>query len=152
MDLGIKGKLPIDADWWNKLDPVFAITLQDVGHPRFTGGVGRQKESLSAGFALRPKFWKFDSNFVFDVRDLEYASDFVNKLHVGYELIWPDVSKAIKSISARVGLNQGYFTAGLGMDFRYFKFNLATWGREVSARKMYQKQSRMFGLQLAAGF
>lgn len=152
VDVGVKGRPPVPGKIWEFLDPVFAITLQDIGHTRFSSDVGRSKESLTAGLAVHPNYWKLKSQFVLDVRDLEYATDFVTKLHAGYEVIWPEISKILYSVALRIGLNQGYIGGGFGLDFKYFKLNAATWGREVSSRTMYQKQSRMFGFQLAAGF
>lgn len=152
VDLGVKGRPPVPGKLWEYLDPVFALTLQDVGHTRFSGNVGQSKESLTGGLAIHPDFWKLKTQLVLDVRDLEYATDFVTKLHAGYEVMWPEISKILYSVSLRLGLNQGYFAGGFGLDFKYFKLNAATWGREVSSRAMYQKQSRMFGVQLAAGF
>jgi hypothetical protein len=152
-DLGVKAKLPVSGKTWDYLNPRFAITLQDIGHTRFFAGddVGRMNESLTAGFAIHPDFWKLKSTFAFDVRDLEYRTDFITKLHAGYELTWPEISKILRSASVRLGVSQGYFAAGFGVDFKYFKLNAATYGREI-AEKTYQKQSRMFAFQLAAGF
>lgn len=154
VDLGLQAKIPVkNQKWWDDIDPTFAVTLQDVGDTRFSNNTGRIEESLSFGMAIHPAFWKFKSNLAIDFRDLEHQTDFVHKIRAGYELIWPDVCKGIKSISARVGVSQGYYVSGgFGMDFRYFKFNLATWGREVSNSTMLTKQSRMFGVQLASGF
>lgn len=152
-DLGVKAHLPFNS-WklWESLDPSFGLVLQDIGHTRFSNGLGKQRESLTFGFALHPNFWKLKSAFAFDLRDLDNRTDLVTKMHAGYEVIWPDVSTAIKAISARIGFNQGYYIAGgFGMDFKYFKFNLGTWGRETG-RASLQKQSRMFGVQLASGF
>lgn len=153
-DIGVKGRLPFEGNkTWDYLDPVFAITLQDIGHTRFFMGddVGRQDQSLSAGFALHPNFWKFKSLLAVDFRDLEYRTDVLTKFHAGYELTWPEISKVLRSASVRLGVSQGYLTGGFGLDFRYFKLNAATYGREI-AESTYQKQSRMFALQLAAGF
>lgn len=153
-DIGVKGRLPFEGNKaWDYLDPVFAITLQDIGHTRFFMGddVGRQDESLSGGFALHPNFWKFKSLLAVDFRDLEYRTDVLTKFHAGYELTWPEISKVLRSTSVRLGVSQGYLTGGFGLDFRYFKLNAATYGREI-ADSTYQKQSRMFALQLAAGF
>jgi len=152
-DLGVKGKIPWDAKAWKYLDPTFALTLQDVGDTRFFAGdnVGHMEESLSAGLALHPNFGKFTSIFALDVRDLDRRTDFITKLHAGYELTWPEISKVLRSISARVGMNQGYVTGGLGFDFKYVQLNMATYGKEVGINTR-QKQSRMFGFQLATGF
>ena len=152
VDFGVKGRLPINAKWWKDLDPVFAATVQDIGHTRFTNDTGRSQQSATAGLAIHPNFWKFKNQFVVDVRDLEYQSDIINKLHAGFELSLPEISKVLRSFAVRVGLNQGYFAAGFGLDFKYFKLNAATWGREVAERSSYQKQSRMYGVQFAAGF
>jgi len=153
-DIGLKGKLPIKNNkTWDNLDPVFAITLQDIGHTRFFFGdnVGRQKQSLSAGFTLNPQLGRFVGLFALDVRELEYRTDFLNKFHAGFELTLPDISKVLRSASVRVGVNQMYITGGFGLDFRYFKINAATYGRDIATRTL-QKQSRMFAVQLAAGF
>lgn len=152
VDLGVKGRLPIHGiKAWDFLDPVFAATIQDIGHTRFSSGAGRMNESTTIGFAVHPNYWKLKSIFAFDVRDLDRHSDFINKMHAGYEVTWPELTKILQSISVRLGVDQGYFAAGLGLDFKYAKFNFGTWGRELSERG-YEKQSRMFGFQLAAGF
>ncbi|MBX7148535.1 hypothetical protein K1X76_05570 [bacterium] len=153
-DIGIKAKMPfIKGKAWQYLDPTFAVTVQNIGDTRFFVGddVGRLKESTTAGFALHPNYWKLKTALAVDFTDLERRTDIITKLHAGYEVSWPDISKAIKSMSVRIGTNQGYITGGFGMDFKYFKFNLATYGREVG-EKTHQKESRMYGFQLAAGF
>lgn len=152
-DIGFKGAPPVNGKVWDYLKPQFAFTIQDVGHTRFFAGdpVGKQKQSMTFGYALHPDFWKLKSTFAMDFRDLEYRGEFLTKFHVGYELTWPEISKVLRSVSARVGINQAYLTAGLGFDFKYFKLNMATYGREI-ARQSIQKQSRMFSFQLAAGF
>lgn len=152
IDLGVKGRPPVPWKAWKFLDPVFALTVQDLGHTRFTNNVGQLKESATFGFALHPgdNLWKLKTNLVVDVRDLDKRSDFLNKLYAGYELTWPKASRHVKGLSGRLGLSQGYLTGGAGIDFKRFKFNAATWGREVGLRTR-QKQSRMFGVQLVYG-
>lgn len=152
-DVGLKGAPPIRGKVWEYLDPKFALTLQDIGHTRFFLGdaVGRQKQSTSLGFALHPNYWKLKTTFVMDFRDLEYRSDFLNRFHAGYELTWPEISKVLKAVSARVGVNQAYITGGLGLDFNYVRLDVATYGREIASRTI-QKQSRMFTFQLTGGF
>ncbi len=152
-DIGLKAKLPIKGKTWHYLDPRFALTLQDIGDTRFFTGdnVGEQSQCLSAGLALHPHYGKLKSVFALDVRDLDHETDFINKLHAGYEVTWPKISKFLRSISARIGLDQGYITGGLGLDFKYFKFNFATYGHEVGTETL-EKESRLFGFQVAAGF
>lgn len=152
VDAGVKAKLPI-KNWkaWDYLKPTFALTLQDIGHTRFSNGLGRQEESLTWGFAVYPDYWKLKTAFAVDFRDLEHTTDFITKLHAGYEVTWPEISKILRSVSARIGVNQGYFAGGVGLDFKYAKLNFASWGREIGENTR-QKESRMFGFQLAAGF
>lgn len=152
-DIGIKGKLPIHGKVWEYLDPSFALTLQDIGHTRFFAGddVGKIKESLTFGLVVHPDFWKLKSNLAMDFRDLDRRTDFLNKFHIGYELIWPEIGKVLREAAVRVGVNQGYIGGGFGLDFQYFKLNFATYGRETG-KTTRQRESRIFGIQLAAGF
>lgn len=157
VDLGVKARPPVPFKPWGKvwsfLDPVFAMTLQDLGHTRFSNNTGQINESFTMGLALHPadNLWKLKSLFTFDVRDLDRRTDFITKLYTGYELTWPELSRHIDALSARIGLAQGYLSGGLGMDFDRFKFNVATYGREIAAHSR-QKQSRMFSFQVAYGF
>ena len=153
VDIGTQAKIPFQNKVWEYLDPTFALVIQDVGDTRFFAGdeVGRTEESLTLGFAVHPDYWKLKSQFALDVRDLEHATDFITKLHLGYEVTWPEIGKVLRSVSVRAGLNQGYLAGGFGLDFKYFKLNAATYGREIGL-KTRQKESRMFGLQLASGF
>ncbi|HLD44636.1 MAG TPA: hypothetical protein VJC18_04315, partial [bacterium] len=123
VDVGFKGTFPVSGKTWDYLKPKFAFTVQDVGHTRFFAGdpVGRQKESMTFGLAVHPDFWKFKSIFAIDMRDLEYRGDFFTKFHAGYELTWPEISKILRAVSLRVGVNQIYVTGGVGFDFKYFK-------------------------------
>ena len=45
-------------------------------------------------------------------------------LHLGTEAIWKD-------LAFRAGVNQGYFTAGVGLDLGFFDVNFATYGEEL---------------------
>lgn len=153
VDIGTQAKIPFQNKVWEYLDPTLAVTIQDVGDTRFFAGddVGRTEESLTLGFAVHPDYWKLKSQFAFDVRDLEHATDFITKLHLGYEVTWPEIGKILRSVSLRAGLSQGYLAGGFGLDFKYFKLNAATYGRE-QGQITRQKESRMFGFQMAAGF
>lgn len=152
-DIGLQVKPRFGGKAWKTLDPTFALTIQDVGDTRFFMGddVGRINESATLGFAFHPKYWKLHSALAVDIRDLEHQTDLITKLHAGYEVTWPEISKTLRSASLRVGAHQGYLAGGFGLDFKYFKMNAATYGREIG-QSTRQKESRMFGLQLASGF
>ncbi len=151
-DIGVQAKIPLKhSKVWDYLDPTFALTLQDIANTRFTGDVGETPESLTAGFAVHPNYWKLKSVFDFDVRDLDHRKDFITQIHAGYEVTWPEMTKILRSVSLRAGMSQGYACGGFGLDFKYFKLNAATYGREIG-KVTRQKESRMFGVELAAGF
>lgn len=152
-DIGLKYTPKADNPLINSLKPSLALTLHDVGHTRFFMGddVGRQKQSLGFGLALEPCTGIVCHTIALDLRDLEYRSEIINKAFMGYELSFPDLTKAIKNVYVRGGLYQGGLTAGVGIDLRYFKMNAATFTRQV-AFVSDQKRLRYFSLQLAAGF
>lgn len=152
VDLGLKTRLPFDAKIVEILDPVIAITYQDVANTRFTGDVGNIPQSLSAGFSLNPSFTdKIRSTFAFDVRDINRDTSFITKMYAGYELLFDDISPILRSVGARIGMAQGYFTAGLGVDVRFIKLEAATWGREIGLTSR-QGQNRMWGVQFSGAF
>ncbi len=153
VDLGVKSRLPIKGvKAVDYLDPVFALTWQDVANTRFTGDVGETPQSLSFGLAVHPKFHeKFINTFAIDYRDINRETGFITKFHMGYELMFPDIAKFLPSAGVRIGLNQGYFTAGFGVDAKIVKIEAATWGRELGLLSR-QGQNRMWGLNLSGGF
>lgn len=153
-DIGIKFKLPLGHyKVWKNLKPRFAVTVQDIADTRFFIGdpVGRQKQSTSLGMSIVPKVGPFETTWALDFRNLERRQDFFYRVHAGTEWTLPEIGKVLRSFSIRAGLSQAYPAAGLGFDFKYFKLNLATYGKEIASRTI-QKQSRIFMAQFAAGF
>lgn len=153
VDLGVKSRLPITGvKAIAYLDPVFALTWQDVANTRFTGDVGETPQSLSFGMAVHPKFHeKLINTFAIDYRDVNRETAFITKFHMGYELMFPNIAKFFPSAAVRLGLSQGYLTAGLGADFKIIKIEAATWGRELGLLSR-QGQNRLWGLNLSGGF
>lgn len=153
VDIGAKATPDVSGATWEWLKPSFGLTIQDVGHTRFFAGddVGKQDECITLGVAVHPDFYKFKNTFAIDIRELEYRKDFLHKFHMGYEMTWPEISKVLRSVSLRAGVNQAYLTAGLGFDFKYFKLDAATYGRELGETTI-QDNTRMYVVQLGAGF
>lgn len=87
-----------------------------------------QARSYGVGFSLSRAEWgKFGlTSFAIEATDvLNNPNGSVFKmLHVGAETRW-------KSLILRAGLNQGYWTAGFGLDAHYITLNLATYGEEM---------------------
>jgi hypothetical protein len=45
-------------------------------------------------------------------------------VHLGGETHW-------RSLAGRLGFNQGYLSAGIGLDVHYFTLDFATYGEEI---------------------
>lgn len=88
-----------------------------------------QPTSLAFGVAsTRPEWGDFmGTTFALEFSDIlnNANGSFFKCIHLGAETRW-------KSISMRLGINQGYFTGGLGFDFRYFTLNASTYGEEMA--------------------
>ncbi len=66
----------------------------------------------------------------------------MKKLHLGVEM-------PIGRFSVRAGLNQGYLTAGVGLNLYALRLDLATYGEETG--DVTKSQSRRYALTLALG-
>jgi hypothetical protein len=88
----------------------------------------RQPRSYGLGVSSYRKTWGNFNNtyFAFEFTDvLNNMNGSIFKLaHLGAETHW-------KSIALRLGLNQGYWTAGLGLDVHYVSLDLASYGEEM---------------------
>ena len=76
--------------------------------------------------AIRKTLPGFDSySLAVEFTDIgNQNGSFYKTLHIGTEEKW-------KAFAVRLGLNQGYFTAGAGMNLGFFDLNLATYGEEL---------------------
>ncbi|MFZ9596664.1 MAG: hypothetical protein ACO3A2_11385 [Bdellovibrionia bacterium] len=88
-----------------------------------------QPTSIGLGLSVSREELGFleETTFAIEATDLlnNPNGSFFKNLHLGLETHW-------KALAARVGLNQGYWTAGLGLDFHYLTLNLATYAEEMS--------------------
>ncbi|MBS1958677.1 MAG: hypothetical protein JST80_04315 [Bdellovibrionales bacterium] len=72
-------------------------------------------------------YWVFDNVlFALEFTDIgnNPGASIYRTVHIGTEARW-------SKLAARFGINQGYFTAGFGMDFHWFDLNVATYGEEM---------------------
>lgn len=87
-----------------------------------------QNRSMGLGIsALRPSWWVLsDTLFAIEATDFFNNNDgsFYRLLHIGAETHW-------HSLIARLGLNQGYWTAGIGLSTRFFTLDIASYGEEM---------------------
>ena len=93
-----------------------------------------------------PEFWIFGGRGVMDFRDIGHPNANIAKtIHLGFEFDWTVFSWW--NGQYRVGINQGYWTAGFTWLFTVFKLDFATWGEEVLTTSN-PKESRRFLIKL----
>jgi hypothetical protein len=97
--------------------PLFGISKNPITQPT----------SIGLGVSVVRKEWGYfhDSTAAIETTDIlnNAAGSFFRLIHFGAETHW-------RSLALRAGLNQGYITAGLGLDVHSFTFNLATYGED----------------------
>lgn len=143
-DLGVKYFIP----YLEFLKPAVGMTWQDLGDTRFftdSEVPSDIQQSISIGAAINPK-WAFTKNtFSFDVRNINKSEDFWNKLHLGVEsVLW-------NFFAIRAGLSQGYFTGGLGFDFKFLEMDFYAAAKEAGQYNHIQPIHTL-GVRIAAAF
>jgi len=147
---------------WQFISPTFAFVIRnvlDMGFKTNFNWVGentgeppkaQRRFDLGSKWEL-PQFWKFFKvRGLFDIRDLGHERiTLMKSLHLGGELDWY-VANWWKG-AYRVGINQGYFTAGVTMKFIWFQLDLATWADEIGTKDT-RRESRRYMLEMALDF
>jgi hypothetical protein len=143
--------------------PQFGFTIQNIADEGFTNDFHwySSQSSLAVDTRLErrynvgskwelPEFWVFKPRFLLDFRDIgtRYAS-FKKTSHIGGELLW----KAFGWLKGgyRLGLSEGYLTAGISAQLWIFALDLATYADEVGTASS-PKESRNYMVRLSADF
>ncbi len=93
-----------------------------------------------------PSLWIFGGRGEVDVRDIGHPNFTVRRaLHVGFEFDW-SVTTWWRG-HYRVGLNQGYYTAGISAMLFIFNLDFATYGEEVGSYSQ-PKENRIYMAKL----
>ena len=141
-DLGIKFNPSVP------LDPSLALVLQNITDLDFDT-LGVIPQQLNVGVGIHPNFWILDNSLVLEVDDVTKQAgadnDFYKRVHMGAEVKLPMI------LALRVGVNQGYYTAGATVDFWILKLAAATYAEEVGAFAG-QRADRRYVAQLSLGF
>ncbi len=137
-DLGFRHNLAWKPKGWN-FQGAFAMNnllggTYKEGSPDFMTGSQpappKQPRTYNTGISgKKPGFLGFSSAlFAFEIQDIgnNDGGSLFRTLHMGTELEVKD------TIFLRGGINQGYFTAGVGFDLPVLKLDLATYGEEMS--------------------
>ncbi len=97
-----------------------------------------------------PSLWIFGGRGSLDIRDIGHPNWTARKgFHAGLEFDWRVFSWWKGQY--RVGINQGYFTAGLSALFTIFNLDLVTYGEEVGSVNS-PKESRRYALRASLNF
>ncbi|WP_413290213.1 hypothetical protein [Bdellovibrio sp. HCB337] len=128
--------------WLSLAKPTFGAVVRNVGELGFgqslkllndvkTAAPEKLYRVLDVGTRWEyPELWIFSGRGTLDVRDIGHPLFSVRKgLHVGFEFDWT-VASWWKG-HYNVGLNQGYFTAGLGAQLTWFNLDLVTYAEDV---------------------
>jgi hypothetical protein len=103
---------------------------KQLGHPSSTwpGDPFQSNRSYSGGVsALHDHFWFFSSVLLAaELTDIGNNGDgsIYRCIHLGSEFKW-------KILAARLGVSQGYWTAGAGIDLKYMSLNVASYAEEL---------------------
>lgn len=144
------------SSWWRFLRPTFGFTVRNVVDYGFTTNshfihensgeppkLGRRFD-VGSLFEL-PDWWIFKTRLAADLRDMGHENwTFKKGSHLGAEFLWK--IRSWWQGGWRVGVNQGYFTAGFTGKFGIFMLDLATYGEEVGTSES-PKASRRYTLK-----
>ncbi len=124
--------LDIGAQWNSHLflSPTFAVVVQNITDLDFSAqGLGILPQQINIGAAINPKFWILETTLAIEIDDVTKEvgtdSDLYKRTHLGAEVRFP------KILTLRAGVNQGYLTAGLDLDFWLLKFGYANYAEEL---------------------
>ena len=131
--------------------PTLAIVAHDVGDMKFESASGLRlttttrpqvvKQSVDAAVSIMPIHSRgFRSVFSVEYRDLQDSrqEDFAAKrTHIGAEFNWNDI------FFLRVGMNQGYVSAGFEIAGERVSWQLATYGEEVGTKASPKEDRRV---------
>jgi hypothetical protein len=109
----------------------------------------QRRFDLGSKFDL-PDFWVFDPHISMDIKDIGHENWTPKKgFHAGAELYWK-MFNWWKGHWA-VGINQMYWTAGIGARLAWFQIDACSFGEEVGTESA-PKESRRYMLEMALDF
>lgn len=141
---GIYGSVGImyDVPFLKKyIAPRLALSFNDFGYSAFTSTMEKIDPTLNFSIAFSPGWGPITSDIVFDFTDLLFMAgqdkSFGKRFNMGAEVgFW-------NKLFLRVGLHQGYLTAGAGFSlWNVFKMNYAYYTEEMGAYAGQFKDTR----------
>ncbi len=154
-----------EESWFSFLNgfkPTFGMVVRNIAEAGFKNSlklVNKTKTDepeklyrvIDFGTKLElPQFLIFAGRFALDVRDVMHPSFNARKgLHAGFEFDWTMASWWRGQY--RVGMNQGYFTAGISALFAVFSLDLVTYGEDIGTYSTPQ-ENRVYMLKMNLNF
>jgi len=146
IDLGAMYTLA-QAPW----TPTIGLVVQNIGDIDF-GEAGTIPMAFNIGLAAHPKVSILDITLALDFKDLlankADDSDFWKRVHLGSEVRF---TQGPTWLSVGIGINQGYLTGGVGITYKSFRLDIATYGEEAGAYAG-QREDRRLIMQLNFDF
>lgn len=149
------------GSWWRAASPTVGVVVRNIADYGFktnfhligknTGEADKLGRRVDVGtkFDL-PEFWVFRPRVAADLRDMTHENwTFTKGLHLGAEFLWK--MKSWWQGGWRVGLNQGYFTAGFTGTLGIFTLDLVTYADEVGTSDQ-PKAIRNYGFRASLDF
>lgn len=157
--------LPGEGFWslFRLAKPTFSFVTRNVMESGFNSSLGlfnknkdgEPPEKLYRVFDLGTK-WEYPSTFIFggrgvmDIRDIGHPNWSARKsFHLGFEFDWA-VASWWKG-AYRIGVSQGYMTAGLSALFAVFNLDLVTYSEDVGYYD-HPKENRMYLVKMNINF
>ncbi len=141
-DLGAK------YNFKNMLKPSLAVVVQNITDLDFKE-LGKIPQEVNVGASINPDFWILKTTLAVEVDDVtknaEVDQDLAKRVHLGAEIRFPMI------LSLRAGLNGGYPTAGVGLNFWLLRIDAATYAEEIGAYAG-QRSDRRYVVQASLGF
>lgn len=161
-DYGMLWTPKISKDsWWRAAQPTVGFVIRNIADYGFKTNfhlIGKdtteaeklgRRVDVGAKFDL-PEFWVFRPRVAADLRDMTHDNwTFGKGLHLGAEFFWK--VKSWWQGGWRVGLNQGYFTAGFTGTLGIFTLDLVTYADEVGTSDR-PKAVRNYGFRASLDF
>ena len=152
-----------EPHWWtyDKAVPTFSFVIRNLLNYGFRENFNifndnsieppKAQRTIDVGSAWQlPQFWVFDPKVSLEIHNIMHDYFSLRKgFHLGAELGWTafDWLKG----AYRLGLHQGYYTAGISGQLKWFKLEAATWGEEVGTSKT-KLEDRRYMVQLSLNF
>ena len=153
LDLGLLYEPQFESGLLSTLAPTFSFVIRnlaDLGykqnmHLLNQGSTEPPKSERRFDIGSKwqlPQFWKiFTVRAMVDLKDMGHSKwNYMKGLHIGAEFDW-NIASWWRG-GWRVGVNQGYLTAGFTGKFLAFMLDLTTWGEEVGTIDSRQENRR----------